>query len=79
MVKDTNLVNAYEALQALYSYVRFAPDIKNVTFATHFFLLEKVQTFKPNFKDITLKILLEMIRRDQASTIYPEITKRFKN
>ena len=42
MIKDTNLTNAYEALQALYSYVRFAADIKNITFACHIFLLEKV-------------------------------------
>lgn len=64
MIKDQNLTNAFEALQCLHSYVRFASDIKAVTHATHNFLLEKVQTNKPNFRDITLKILIGMLRRD---------------
>ena len=64
MIQDTNLVAAYEALLCLHSYVRFATAIKSVTFASHNYLLEKVQTNKPNFKDITLKILLTMLRRD---------------
>jgi hypothetical protein len=42
MIKDQNLTNAFEALQCLHSYVRFASDIKAVTHATHNFLLEKV-------------------------------------
>jgi len=54
MIKDSNLTNAYEALQVLHSFVRFAKDIKAVTFSTHNFLLEKVQHNKSNFREITL-------------------------
>ena len=79
MVKDTNSVAAYEALLCLHSYVRFATSIKSVSFATHNLLLEKLQTNKPNFKEITTKILLTMLRREQTSMIYPELIKRFKN
>ena len=80
MIKDTNLTNAYEALQCLYSYVRFADDIKAITFASHNYLIEKVQTNKPNFREITLKILIGMLRRDQgASCLYPELQKRFRS
>jgi hypothetical protein len=79
MIQDTNLVAAYEALLCLHTYVRFATAIKSVAFASHNFLLEKVQTNKPNFKDITLKILLAMLRRDQAPVIYPELIKRFRS
>ena len=79
MIQDTNLVAAYEALQCLHSYVRFSQDIKAVTFASHNYLLEKVQTNKPNFKDITNKILLTMLRRGQAPIIIPELLKRFQS
>jgi len=42
MIKDTNLTNAYESLQCLHSYVKFAADIRQVTFACSVYLLEKV-------------------------------------
>lgn len=62
MVQDTNLVGAYEALVCLLSFVKFATSIKSVSFATHNQLLEKLQTNKPNFKEISTKILLTMLR-----------------
>lgn len=58
MIKDTNLPNQLEALNCLYTFVRFASDIKHVTFSCHNFLLEKVNTTKPAFRDVTLKIIL---------------------
>jgi len=61
MIKDSNLIGAYEALTCLHTYVKFALDIKATTFATHNFLLENVQTNKPNFRDIALKIILTML------------------
>lgn len=61
MIKDSNLIAQYEALNCLHAYVRFSKEIKGVTFATHNFLLEKVQHIKPNFKEVTLKILLTML------------------
>ena len=64
MITDTNLGGLYEALTCLHSYLRFATSIKSVSFATQHTLLEKIQTSKPNFKEITCKILLTMIRRD---------------
>jgi hypothetical protein len=81
MIKDTNLVSAFEALQCLHSYVRFAPEIKQVAFACHIYLLEKVNTSKTNFRDITMKIITCMLRRLQgpSNTILPELLKRFKS
>ena len=79
MTEDSNLVAAYEALSCLHSYVRFSHDIKAVTFASHNYLLEKVLTNKPNFKDVTSKIILTMLRRGQATFIYPELLKRFQS
>ena len=79
MIKDSNLIAAYEALLCLNSYVRFSLEIKAVTFACHNFLLEKVQTNKPNFKDVTLKILLCMLKRDQGPMLFPELLKRFRS
>ena len=79
MIQDTNLGGLYEALNCLHSYLRFGKSIKSVSFAIIHTLLEKIQTNKPNFKEITCKILLTMLRRDQASVIYPELIKRFKN
>jgi hypothetical protein len=34
---------------------------------------------KPNLKDITLKILLTIIKRDKSQSLNPELLKRFKN
>jgi hypothetical protein len=79
MIQDTNLVGAYEALVCLLSFVKFATSIKAVSFATHNTLLEKLQTNKPNLKEISTKILLTMLRRDQASFLFPELIKRFKS
>ena len=64
MITDTNLGGLYEALTCLHSYLRFATSIKSVSFATQHTLLEKIQTNKPNFKEITCKILLTMLRRN---------------
>jgi len=58
--------------------VRFSKEIKGVTFATHNFLLEKVQHSKPNFKEVTLKILLTMLQKEQGSVLFPELLKRFR-
>jgi hypothetical protein len=58
MIQDTNLVGAYEALVCLLSYAKYSQSIKAVSFATHNQLLEKLQTNKPNFKEISTKILL---------------------
>jgi hypothetical protein len=49
-----------------------------MTFTIHNFLLEKVQHNKANFRDITLKILICMMRREQSSFLYPELFKRFR-
>lgn len=48
----------------MHAYVRFAPDIKQVIFMSHAILLEKIQHNKPNLREITMKILITMIRRD---------------
>ena len=61
------------------TYVKFAIDIKAVTFASHNYLLEKAPTHKANFRDICNKILLAMVERDQASFIFPELVKRMKS
>ena len=58
IISDSNLIAQYEGLNCLYAYVRFAPDIKQVIFTVNGILLEKIQHIKPNFKDITLKILI---------------------
>lgn len=59
--------------------MQYSLDIKNVTFCTHNYLLEKVQTTKPNFRDITLKILLTMLEREQTNIVMPELLKRFRS
>lgn len=42
-------------------------------------LLEKIQHNKPNLKEITMKILLTIIRRDKSQSLNPELFRRFKN
>lgn len=42
-------------------------------------LLEKIQLNKLNLREITMKILLTMIKRDKTSILGPELFKRFKN
>ena len=42
MIKDQNLVACYEALSCMLTYVKFAFDIKSVTFASHTFLMENI-------------------------------------
>lgn len=42
-------------------------------------MLDKVQLNKPNFKEITMKILMCILRRDKASSVLPELLRRFKN
>jgi hypothetical protein len=61
--------------------VKFAPDIKNVTFACHNHLLEKVNLTNRNFKDITSKIILCMMGRlsGPQNTMLAELLKRFKS
>jgi len=46
---------------------------------SHAILLEKVQHNKPNLREITMKILLTMIKRDKSYSLAPELFKRFKN
>ncbi len=66
MIKDANLVAALEGLQTMHTFVKLALDIKSVTIASHNYLLENTPTFKANFKEICLKILLAMLERGQA-------------
>ena len=66
MIKDTNLTAQYEGLNCLYSYVKRGKDIKSVTFACHSYLLDKIQHNKPNFKDITQRILQQMLMRNNT-------------
>ena len=79
MIKDTNMTAALEGLSVMNTYVKFAIDIKAVTFASHNYLLEKAPTHKVNFRDICNSILLVMVERDQASFIFPELVKRMKS
>lgn len=80
MIKDTNLTAQYEGLNCLYSYVKHGKDIKSVTFACHSYLLDKIQHNKPNFKDITQRILQQMLMRNNTQqNIVPELLKRFKS
>lgn len=77
IIQDSNLSAQYEGLNTLYVYLKQGQDIKSVSFATHQYLLEKIQHNKPNFKDITTKILIKMIERRQ--NVAPEIIKRFSS
>jgi hypothetical protein len=79
IISDSNLVAQYEGLNCLHNFVKFAPDIKQVIFMSHAILLEKVQHNKPNLREITMKILLTMIKRDKSYSLAPELFKRFKN
>jgi hypothetical protein len=45
----------------------------------HVILLEKIQHNKPNLREITLKILLTMLKRDKSQILAPELFRRFKN
>ena len=63
----------------MFAYVRFAPDIKSVIFLVNSVLLEKVQHNKPNLRELTMKILLCMLKRDKSQSLVPELFKRFKN
>ena len=80
IISDSNLVAQYEGLNCLYTFIRYAPDIKQVTFMVHVILLEKIQHNKPNLREITMKILIIMIKRDKTQTVLaPELFRRFKN
>jgi hypothetical protein len=79
MIKDANLAGAFDALNCLYSFVRFAPDIKTVTRTCHMFLLDKVQHTKHTFREICSKTLLEMLKRNMGALVFPELMKRFKS
>ena len=79
IISDTNLVAQYEALNCLLSFVKYAPDIRSVIFVVHSTLLEKVQHNKPNFRELTMKILLAILKKDKAQSLLPELLKRFKN
>ena len=63
----------------MHTFVKLALDIKSVTIASHNYLLENTPTFKANFKEICLKILLAMLERGQAQYLYPELIKRIKS
>jgi hypothetical protein len=81
MIKDTNLIALQEALNCLLTYVKHAPDIKNVTFACHNYLLEKINLTNKNFRDLLTKIILCMLSRlhGSSNTMLPELLKRFKS
>ena len=79
MIKDSNSVAAYEGLQVMHTFVKFALDVKAVTFASHNYILEKAPTNKANVRDICLKIMLLMLKRDQSTMVYPELIKRMKS
>lgn len=59
--------------------MRFSPEIRAVSFQVHSILLDKVQLNKPTFKEITMKILMCILRRDRATSVLPELLRRFKN
>lgn len=81
MIKDTNLIALQEALNCLLTYVKHASDIKNVTFACHNYLLEKINLTNKNFRDLLTKIILCMLSRlhGSSNTMLPELLKRFKS
>jgi hypothetical protein len=63
----------------LFAFIRFAHDIKSTIFLVHSILLEKIQHNKPNLKEITIKILICMLKRDKSQSLVPELLKRLKN
>ena len=63
----------------MHIYVKFALDIKAVTFATHNHILEKAPTNKANFREVCGKIMLISLEKDQATFLFPEIIKRMKS
>ena len=79
IISDSNLVAQYEALNCLHSYIKFSSEIRSVIFVVHSTLLEKVQHNKPNFKELTMKILLAILKKDKTQSLLPELLKRFKN
>lgn len=79
MIMDSNTVNAFEGLQVMHTFVKFALDVKSVTFASHNYILEKAPTNKTNVRDLCLKIVLLMLRREQSHMMYPELIKRVKS
>jgi len=50
-----------------------------VTFQVNSILLEKIQHNKPNFKELTMKILINILKKDKTLSLLPELLKRFKN
>lgn len=75
MIKDNNLTARYEGLNCLFSYIKYGSDIRSVCNTCLAFLLDKIQLNKPNFRDITQRILLMMMHKKQH--ILPEVLKRF--
>jgi hypothetical protein len=61
MLKDNNLTAQYEGLNCLHSYIKHGPDIKSVVLSCTPFILDKIQHNKPNLKDISQRILLQML------------------
>ena len=79
MIKDANSIASLEGLNVMHSFVKMALDIKAVTFASHNYLLEKAPTHKTNYRDICLKIVLVMLKKEQATMLFPELIKRMKS
>lgn len=79
IIVDSNLIAQYEGLNCLFSYVKFCNDIKSIIFQVHSILLEKIHHNKPNFKEITIKIILCILKKDKGYQILGEILKRFKS
>lgn len=75
MIKDNNLTARYEGLNCLYSFVKYGTDVRSVSNTCLAFLLDKVQLNKPNFRDVTQRVLLMMMQKKQH--ILPEVLKRF--
>jgi hypothetical protein len=55
--------------------VKYGTDIRSVSNTCLAFLLDKVQLNKPNFRDVTQRVLLMMMQKKQH--ILPEVLKRF--
>jgi hypothetical protein len=56
--------------------MKLSPDIKDVAFSAVPLLLDNVQINKQNFRDLTIKILITILKRDNSSKYLTKLLER---
>eukprot|EP01022_Parablepharisma_sp_SALTPOND_P001224 TRINITY_DN105882_c3_g1_i1.p1 TRINITY_DN105882_c3_g1~~TRINITY_DN105882_c3_g1_i1.p1 ORF type:complete len:1846 (-),score=222.99 TRINITY_DN105882_c3_g1_i1:107-5644(-) len=78
MLKEGNLIALYEGLNTILIYAQYSPTLGPAVGLVPD-LLDKVPVQRTQFQEMVIKILCELVRRDQGQYVVSELINRFNS